>query len=186
MQIVIDIDDEQVLFDIKNQGFEAESETDKVIIKALYNGIILPKHGRLIDSDVLIKRLEATANIEWNKKVGSSKGLEDAIDIVDDAPTIIEADITNKNKITYQPVDDCKECNFYKDGKEKDLSEKLDDYYLQPYRDNPFREGRMSGFWGEYEYYCPKCNLEITKVFYDNEHIRVGDCSKCPKCKESD
>lgn len=55
MQIVIDIDDEQILFDIKNQGLEGESETDKVIINALYNGTILPKHGRLIDADNLIE-----------------------------------------------------------------------------------------------------------------------------------
>jgi len=93
MKIVIDIDDEQVLFDIKNRGLEGESETDKVIINALYNGTILPEgHGRLIDADELIKQLEATANIEWNMQVGSSKGLIDAIDIVDDIPTIIEAD----------------------------------------------------------------------------------------------
>jgi len=45
-----------------------------------------------IDADELIKQLEATANIEWNQQVGSSKGLEDAIDIVDDIQTIIEAD----------------------------------------------------------------------------------------------
>ena len=57
-------------------------------------GTPLPKgHGRLIDADKLIKQLEASANIEWNIQVGSSKGLEDAIDIIiDDAPTIIEAD----------------------------------------------------------------------------------------------
>ena len=59
MQIVIDIDDEQVLFDIKNRSLEAKSETDKVIINALYNGTPLPKgHGRLIDYDDLIERLD--------------------------------------------------------------------------------------------------------------------------------
>ena len=35
---------------------------------------------------------EVLANDEWNEQVGSSKGLEDAIDIVGDAPTIIVAD----------------------------------------------------------------------------------------------
>lgn len=54
MKIVIDIDDEQVLFDIKSRGLEAESETDKVIINALYNAIPLPEHhGDLIDINVL-------------------------------------------------------------------------------------------------------------------------------------
>lgn len=61
--------------------------------RAIKNGTPLPKgHGKLIDADELIKQLEVLANIEWNIQVGSSKGLEDAIDIVDDAPTIIEAD----------------------------------------------------------------------------------------------
>lgn len=59
---------------------------------AIINGTILPKgHGRLIDADELIKQLEVYADDEWNGQVGSSKGLEDAIDIVDDAPTIIKA-----------------------------------------------------------------------------------------------
>jgi len=54
MKIVIEIDDEQVLFDILNRGLEAKSETDKVIIDALYNGTPLPEHhGRLIDADAL-------------------------------------------------------------------------------------------------------------------------------------
>lgn len=44
MKIVIDIDDEQVLFDIKNRGLEAKTETDKVIINALYNGTPLQKN----------------------------------------------------------------------------------------------------------------------------------------------
>jgi hypothetical protein len=176
MQIVIDIPEEL------KKDFELEQWTAFSCVemkKALENGKILPKgHGRLIDAD------ELEPDTEWDDYEDGF--ISYSRNQIKCAIVIIEADITNKDKITYQPVDDYKECNFYKDGKEKDLSEKLDDYYSQPYRDNPFREGRMSGLWGEYEYYCPKCNLEITKVFYDNEHIRVGDCSKCPKCKESD
>lgn len=164
MQIVIDIDDD-VYNDIKS---------GKNITNIILNGTILPKyHGRLIDADAFKKKVCTYQQTGC----GSCKH---SLCCPEDVPTIIEAD---KN-ITYQPVDDYKECNFYKDGKEKDLSDvdisKFYDYYKPPYRDNPFREGRMSGLWGEYEYYCPKCNLEITKVFYDNEHIRVGDCSKCP------
>lgn len=45
MKLVIDIDDEQVLFDIKNRGLEGETETDKVIINALYNGTPLPDNA---------------------------------------------------------------------------------------------------------------------------------------------
>lgn len=172
MQIVIDIDDD-VYNDIKS---------GKNITNIILNGTILPKnHGDLIDRDVLLEELTES------DKTHAENSREEVLlyrnrRIIREQPIIIKAD---KN-ITYQPVDDYKECNFYKDGEEKDLSEKLDDYYSQPYRDNPFREGRMSGLWGEYEYYCPRCKLEITKAFYDSEHIRVGDCSKCPKCKESE
>ena len=52
----------------------------------------LPEHGRLIDADALTKRLEDMANLAWNIRVGSSTGLEDAIDVIDDAPTVIEGD----------------------------------------------------------------------------------------------
>ena len=51
MKLVIDIDDEQVLFDIKNRSLEAETDTDKVIINALYNGTPLTERpkGRWIN-----------------------------------------------------------------------------------------------------------------------------------------
>lgn len=42
----------------------------------------------LISRSGLIKQLEEMANDEWNKQVGSSKGLEDAIDVIDNAPTV--------------------------------------------------------------------------------------------------
>ena len=84
MQIVIDIDDEQMLFDIKNRGLEAKSETDKVIINALYNGTPLPKgHGRLIDYDNLIETLDryGRKNVKYQLPY---------------SPTIIFADKENK------------------------------------------------------------------------------------------
>lgn len=95
MQIVIDIDDEQVLFDIKNQSLEAKSETDKVIINALYNGTTLPKgHGRLIDSAELLnmtksykselKRLNASPSFVF--------GVKTVENFVNDLPKIIDAD----------------------------------------------------------------------------------------------
>ena len=43
---------------------------------------------RLIDADALINNIEKLANMEWNQEVGSSKGLFDAVDIIEDAPTI--------------------------------------------------------------------------------------------------
>ena len=53
MKLIIDIDDEQILFDIINRGLEAETETDKVIINALYNGTPLD------DVKAKIKRLRS-------------------------------------------------------------------------------------------------------------------------------
>ena len=92
MQIVIDIPKrtyEQLKF-LREQGFDG---FETIIDKAVANGTPLPKeHGRLIDADALIKQLEAMANNRWNIQVGASKGLEEAIDIVDDAPTIIDAE----------------------------------------------------------------------------------------------
>lgn len=89
MQIVIDIDDEQVFFDIKNRGLTAETETDKVILNALYNGKPLPKgHGRLGDLGKVYDKLNE-AQIEGTEEY---KGLGEAKQIICEAPTIIEAD----------------------------------------------------------------------------------------------
>ena len=38
MRLVIDIDDEIVVNDIINRRLEPQTETDKVIVEALYNG----------------------------------------------------------------------------------------------------------------------------------------------------
>ena len=87
MQIVIDIP--QKVYDKALSG----DGTGAIWAGYVKNGTPLPKrHGRLIDADALIKQLEAMANNRWNMQVGASKGLEAAIDTVDDAPTIIEAD----------------------------------------------------------------------------------------------
>ena len=43
---------------------------------------------RLIDADALIKNLQEMADIEWNQQVGSSKGIEDAIDVIENFPTV--------------------------------------------------------------------------------------------------
>ena len=37
MKLIIDIEDKDILFDIKNRGFTPQTETDQVIIDALYN-----------------------------------------------------------------------------------------------------------------------------------------------------
>lgn len=43
---------------------------------------------RLIDADELIKNLQEMADLEWNQQVGSSKGIEDAIDVIENFPTV--------------------------------------------------------------------------------------------------
>ena len=45
--------------------------------------------GDLISRSALIKTLEEMADNEWNQQVGSSKGLEDAIDVIEYAPTVL-------------------------------------------------------------------------------------------------
>ena len=48
-------------------------------------------HGRLIDADQLKEQLEYVASLEWNQRVGASPGIECAIDMLDDAQTVIPA-----------------------------------------------------------------------------------------------
>ena len=101
MKIVIDIDDEQVLFDIKNRGLIADTKTGKVILNAIYNGTQLPKgHGRLKDIDKIIAD-------------GTRKGFCEWYDEMKYAPTIIEADTTR----------DCKTCGHSNDGKRAETEE---------------------------------------------------------------
>ena len=88
MQIVIDIPDGYRLDKIENGSIAAQ-----MILNATKNGTPLPKgHGRLIDAEELTDRLEALSADEWNESVGASKGLDFAIEITDDAPTVLEAD----------------------------------------------------------------------------------------------
>ena len=67
---------------------------------------------RLIDADALTKQLEEMADNEWNKSVGSSKGLEDAIDVVESMPTI--------KTFTLADIEE-----QYRKGLEKGLEERL-------------------------------------------------------------
>lgn len=54
-------------------------------------------HGDLIDRDELKERLEYVAGLEWNQRVGASPGIECAIDMLDDAQTVIPADVPDNN-----------------------------------------------------------------------------------------
>lgn len=50
------------------------------------------EHGRLIDGDAIEKQIDYMAELDWNKRVGASGGMLAALEAIEDAPTIIEAD----------------------------------------------------------------------------------------------
>lgn len=62
----------------------------------MYRAIQIPKgHGRLIDGDELRATLRRWTEDEWNQKaspVSWAYAYEDLIDLIDDAPTILEVE----------------------------------------------------------------------------------------------
>jgi hypothetical protein len=93
MKLIIDIDDEMVCNDIKNKALEPTSETDKVIINALYNGIPYEERpqGDLISREALKKAINS--NIEQATKVGIMVDADYLWELlnneIDNAPTVI-------------------------------------------------------------------------------------------------
>lgn len=60
-----------------------------------YEFKVLSPHGRLIDGDKLRATLRRWTEDEWNQKaspVSWAYAYEDLIDLIDDAPTILEAE----------------------------------------------------------------------------------------------
>lgn len=110
MQIVIDIEDEYVLSDIKNRSLEAESETDKVIINALYNGTPLPKGHDYIDRNNAITSICQHYTIcERMKMLSFTPNLikQEVTDILCAVPTIIEADKAESEEVRNEmPIPD--------------------------------------------------------------------------------
>ena len=83
MQIVIDIP-EYLYKAIQSYKNPTEEET------AIANGIPLPKgHGRLIDTDEVYERLN---------EINGTAELDMAFDVIENAPTIIEADKESEDK----------------------------------------------------------------------------------------
>lgn len=67
-------------------------ETDRKDVEAIQ---IPTPHGRLIDGDKLRATLRRWTEDEWNQKaspVSWAYAYEDIIDLIDDAPTILEAE----------------------------------------------------------------------------------------------
>lgn len=72
---------------------------DNALLKTEYDSAIqIPKgHRRLIDGDKLRATLRRWTEDEWNQKaspVSWAYAYEDLIDLIDDAPTILEAEET--------------------------------------------------------------------------------------------
>ena len=88
MQIVIDID-EELYKKIKKNGYIYEEENENVAF-SIIGGVKLPEgHGRLIDADYLREDFKASKRISFAERMDISC-------IVDHAPTIIEADRSDK------------------------------------------------------------------------------------------
>jgi len=97
MQIVIDIDEEDYKIMQHNVAVNNPlcSLSEKEMVTKIADGIPLPKgHGRLIDADEFLKDNEAyTGWILNSSDWGGENAYKDALeDLVNEAPTIIEAD----------------------------------------------------------------------------------------------
>lgn len=79
---------EPVLFDGKQTKSTAVARSARADNCPL---VEVPAHGRLIDADAVEKQIDYVANLDWNIKVGASGGMLAALGIVEDAPTVIEA-----------------------------------------------------------------------------------------------
>lgn len=93
MEIVIDIDENVYtrLFDNGIQDNEIAIDDICEMARALRRGKSLPKgHGRLIDADALIKKMEEREEkLKDDRSIWETAGVETALDMF--APTIIEA-----------------------------------------------------------------------------------------------
>ena len=56
-----------------------------------YDLVPVPPHGRLGDLTSIEAQLNYIANLDWNKQVGASGGMLAALEVVEDATTIITA-----------------------------------------------------------------------------------------------
>ena len=100
MQIVIDVDEEDYELLTEHYTYELGHDFSDRIFMKIENGTPLPKgHGRLIDEkDVIENICEAHGCYEVNNCKSKSDNFCGAWDVVEKAPTIIEADISGKEK----------------------------------------------------------------------------------------
>lgn len=100
MQIVIDIDDDMYKSVANNDAYVL-GDADWILLEnAIANGTPLPKHhGRLIDADALMKLYELEDATKYGNETAEQQThsydtmmMYEIADMLDDAPTIIEAD----------------------------------------------------------------------------------------------
>ena len=115
---------------------------------------------RLIDADALTKQLEEMADNEWNKSVGSSKGLEDAIDVVESMPTI--------KTFTLADIEE-----NYRKGMEKGLEEQRTHGEWEIHSEN----GRI------YHLFCSECKKDAEDYISGSENWWMNSIPNfCPNC----
>lgn len=108
MKLIINIPDRVYEEMLKNKGTDKSLDYNEGLILevAAENGIPLPKgHGRLIDKDHMIARLEAASKFYGGENADAfderfSHGLKEAAIKVAEEPTIIEADVPKRKKGT--------------------------------------------------------------------------------------
>lgn len=98
MQIVIDIPVQKYKWIVENP----QTYTDD-LCKAIANGTPLPKgHGRLGDLDTLetemVSGIKAGNYVEGYEEYGNINNMDDCVDCIKHAPTIIEADKESEGK----------------------------------------------------------------------------------------
>ena len=98
MQIVIDIPEDVIESAQSSPNYYPTYNFEK-IWRAIANGTPLPKgHGRLIDADKANKKMQYYHDDCEKTSVYTRLGFETAMNVVNDAPTIIEADTESEDK----------------------------------------------------------------------------------------
>lgn len=91
-RVIIDINEETFKYILGIQDFICGDSLVNEMFYAIHNGIVLPKgHGRLIDTNALIMGLD-----EYNEY--ATFDCNAVKDLIDEAPTMIEADRGIKNE----------------------------------------------------------------------------------------